>query len=83
MKKLHLRKLTPKLHLFVLALLLCSFGVMTAATNTNAEIDTSADELFQSTVTGTITDENGIPLSGASVVVKGTTTGAVADFDGN
>lgn len=36
----------------------------------------------QTTVTGTVTDAVG-PLSGASVVVKGTTTGAVADFDGN
>lgn len=36
----------------------------------------------QTTVTGSVTDEVG-PLSGASVVVKGTTTGAVADFDGN
>jgi len=36
----------------------------------------------QSTVTGTISDEEG-PLSGASVVVKGTTNGVSADFDGN
>ncbi|MFS4493095.1 SusC/RagA family TonB-linked outer membrane protein [Maribacter sp. 2308TA10-17] len=36
----------------------------------------------QTTVTGTVTDDQG-PLSGASVVVKGTTVGAVADFDGN
>ncbi len=37
----------------------------------------------QKTVTGTITDESGIPLSGATVTVKGTTRGASADFDGN
>lgn len=36
----------------------------------------------QNTVSGTVTDDVG-PLSGASVVVKGTTVGAVADFDGN
>jgi len=35
----------------------------------------------QTTVTGTVTDDQG-PLSGASVVVKGTTAGASADFDG-
>lgn len=34
-------------------------------------------------VTGTITDENGTPLVGASVMEKGTTNGVVADFDGN
>ncbi len=36
----------------------------------------------QTTVSGAIADSEG-PLPGASVVVKGTTTGAVADFDGN
>lgn len=35
------------------------------------------------TITGTITDEAGIPLPGASVVEKGTTNGASTDFDGN
>ncbi|MDR1154653.1 MAG: TonB-dependent receptor [Bacteroidales bacterium] len=34
------------------------------------------------TVTGTIVDEAGEPLAGANVVVKGTTTGAVANADG-
>src|SRR5690606_3072322 len=40
----------------------------------------SLTEQFQ--VAGTVTDENGVPLPGASVVVKGTTTGTVTDFDG-
>ncbi len=34
-------------------------------------------------VSGTVTDIEGIPLPGATVVVKGTTTGTTADFDGN
>src|SRR5665811_427207 len=33
-------------------------------------------------VSGTVSDSSG-PLPGASVVVKGTTTGAQTDFDGN
>lgn len=38
----------------------------------------------QSTVSGTITDEaNAMPLPGVNVLVKGTTTGASTDFDGN
>jgi TonB-linked SusC/RagA family outer membrane protein len=37
----------------------------------------------QKTITGTISDNNGVPLAGASVVVKGTTNGASTDFDGN
>ena len=34
-------------------------------------------------VVGTIKDVNGIPLSGASIVEKGTVNGTQADFDGN
>lgn len=36
----------------------------------------------QQTVSGTVTDALG-PLAGANILVKGTATGAVADFDGN
>ncbi len=35
------------------------------------------------TVTGQITDENGVPLAGASVLEKGTGNGTITDFDGN
>ncbi len=34
-------------------------------------------------VSGTVSDENGLPLAGATVVVEGTTTGVSTDFDGN
>ena len=37
----------------------------------------------QTTVSGSITDINDQPLSGATVIVVGTSTGVVADFDGN
>lgn len=33
-------------------------------------------------VTGTVTDTNGGPLPGVTVVVKGTTSGTITDFDG-
>lgn len=36
----------------------------------------------QNTITGTVSDETGL-LPGVNVVVKGTTVGAVTDFDGN
>ncbi|RMG85300.1 MAG: TonB-dependent receptor, partial [Bacteroidetes bacterium] len=36
----------------------------------------------QTTVSGTVTDENGEPLIGASVVVEGTTDGTTSDIDG-
>jgi len=34
-------------------------------------------------ISGSVQDEEGNPLPGASIVVKGTTTGATTDFDGN
>jgi len=37
----------------------------------------------QNSVAGKVTDESGEPLVGASVLVKGTHTGAVTDLDGN
>ncbi|MDN3492676.1 SusC/RagA family TonB-linked outer membrane protein [Winogradskyella bathintestinalis] len=36
----------------------------------------------QGSVTGTVTDENGMPLPGATVVIQGTSTGVSTDFDG-
>ncbi|WP_273275758.1 SusC/RagA family TonB-linked outer membrane protein [Maribacter polysiphoniae] len=37
----------------------------------------------QNTITGMVTDEQGEPLPGVSVVLQGTTTGVQTDFDGN
>lgn len=50
------------------ALLLCMSAIMFAQTKT---------------VTGTVADEKGEPIIGASVAVKGTATGTVTDLDGN
>lgn len=37
----------------------------------------------QNNVTGTVNDETGAPLPGATVIVEGTTRGVATDFDGN
>jgi len=37
----------------------------------------------QTTVTGTVVDDTQEPLIGANVVLKGTTSGTITDFDGN
>ena len=34
-------------------------------------------------ISGTVTDDNGLPLPGATVVVEGTSNGVSTDFDGN
>jgi len=41
------------------------------------------NNLLQQIINGIVTDEAGIPLSGANIVEKGTTNGVTADFDGN
>ena len=35
------------------------------------------------TISGTVTDQDGLPLPGVNIVVEGTTTGTQTDFDGN
>ena len=37
----------------------------------------------QTTVKGTVSDDSGMPLAGANIIIDGTTTGVVTDFDGN
>ena len=39
--------------------------------------------LASAQISGTVVDEDGAPLPGASLVKKGTTTGTTTDFDGN
>ena len=34
-------------------------------------------------ISGVITDETGLPVAGANIVVKGTTNGTISDMDGN
>ena len=37
----------------------------------------------EKTITGNVTDQDGLPLPGVAVLVVGTTNGAQTDFDGN
>ncbi len=43
----------------------------------------TAFSFAQTTIKGKVTDNNGVPLLGANVLIVGTTTGVVSDFDGN
>ena len=36
----------------------------------------------QNTITGTVTDSDGLPIPGVNVIVKGTDNGVQTDFDG-
>jgi hypothetical protein len=34
-------------------------------------------------VSGTVSDDNGLPLPGTTIIIKGSSTGVSSDFDGN
>ena len=42
----------------------------------------TASQTDVTSVTGVVTDDQGEPLIGASVLIKGTTTGSITDIDG-
>tara|TARA_R110002167_G_scaffold158880_10_gene354269 strand:- start:14380 stop:17484 length:3105 start_codon:yes stop_codon:yes gene_type:complete len=57
-------------------------GAIFFTTNAFASINLINSNQQQTVVSGTVTDNNGSPLPGASVVVKGTINGTITDFDG-
>lgn len=63
------------------AVLLLSFGLAHALPTGLSPV--SSESVVQQTVSGTVADENNIPLPGVTVLVKGTKNGTVSDIDGN
>lgn len=53
------------------------------AQTASVNVSTNPTIIQDQTVSGMVTDTDGIPLSGANVVEKGTVNGVNADFDGN
>lgn len=56
-------------------------GPLAAVTNVST-INNNGTALQQKKITGTVKDENGKPLTGATVQVQGTTVGTLTDADG-
>ena len=75
--------LKMKLTLLVLIVSIFQINAKTYSLNSNISLIIENINIQQTTITGKVTDEAGIPLPGASVLVKGTNTGASTDFDGN
>lgn len=53
-----------------------------AGTSATTGVKSVTDTQQSSTVSGTVVDKNGEPLIGASVVIKGASTGTITDLDG-
>ncbi|WP_242202016.1 SusC/RagA family TonB-linked outer membrane protein [Aestuariivivens insulae] len=80
--------------LFLVLFVLTSIGVFANGGHSMATMGSDAETsainsfelknvVFQNQISGTVTDAEGVPLPGASVVEKGTTNGTQTDFDGN
>lgn len=67
--------------IFYLSLFLI-FSPLLAISNTVGSINTEIQQQFKK-ITGVVVDENGDGIIGASVALKGTTTGIITDIDGN
>jgi TonB-linked SusC/RagA family outer membrane protein len=82
-KKMHFYDLDYDLKkkLTLLFVFLSLFQVQ-ANTNTVSVLTRVEQQQQQRTISGQVTDENYLPIPGASVVVKGTRNGAMTDLDG-
>ncbi|MBL0737067.1 TonB-dependent receptor [Flavobacterium sp. GN10] len=65
----------------VLSLLVFTFQA-SAASSINTSDKNKTALYFEKTVKGKVTDQNGLPLPGANVVLKGSTKGVQTDVDG-
>ncbi|MDX1326395.1 MAG: TonB-dependent receptor [Arenibacter sp.] len=78
------RRANRFLYLPTLFFFICSILTASVEISKGSLIDEVYSNLnVQRIIEGTVVDENGAPLPGASIVEKGTTNGTQTDFDGN
>jgi TonB-linked SusC/RagA family outer membrane protein len=69
--------------LIVVSCMLLVFGLPeTALSETVKGTVNGTQQTKGSTITGTVLDENGEPIPGATIIIKGTTRGVITDTDG-
>lgn len=57
--------------------------IVTTNNNILIKENTWVNRRLQKQVSGKVTDQDGLPIVGATVLIKGTTSGIATDFDGN
>lgn len=66
-----------------MALATASYGWANVESLSTPSIESHASVLQTFTINGKVLDQNGEPVIGANVLVKGTTNGSITDLDGN
>ena len=67
-----------------IALILLFAGATGSYASNSGDLNNESNTLLQVTeVTGVVTDNEGVPLPGVSILIKGTTVGAVSDLNGS
>ncbi len=77
--ELKFKKMVSKIMLATLLLLL-AFTIPVDASDNNIH---EMDNLLFRTVSGSVTDEDGMPLIGVNIIIQGENRGSITDFDGN
>lgn len=77
-----LKKLFRIMKLATFLILLSIGSAFASKTYSQTKTGDVSSVLQQKTITGTVLDEQGLPLPGVTVIVKGTTNGSVTDIDG-
>jgi iron complex outermembrane receptor protein len=79
----HLRECSKLILKMCLAFLIAFVPTVGIYANAENSKDLKIQSAIQKTISGTITDDDGMPLPGANIVEKGTSNGVQTDFDGN
>ena len=80
---LHLRECSKLIIKMCLAFLIAFFPTVGIYANAENPKDLKIQSAIQKIISGTITDDDGMPLPGANIIEKGTSNGVQTDFDGN
>ena len=73
----------PILYLLTVSLTFSIPMTADAQAKNTPSVSASMDKISQKTLSGTVLDENGEPLPGATVMIEGTQDGTSTDMDGN
>lgn len=73
---------SKEIKLTILSLLVFTLQA-SAASSINTSYKNNTSLFFEKTIKGKVTDQNGLPIAGANVIVKGSATGVQTDVDGS